>query len=405
MLVTLRRAWRAFTLFLSIAVIGAVLAACGTSSSRSASSISAGVSGHTINWGIGSITTGPAVAYNEVLQGVIAHLDKVDATGGINGYKFHFTSINTNYTASGTILALKELAHDNLLGASVLISPAPTQCMQIAEQHHFALEAIAGERVVTSSTSPYVYSVVPDYEDEAAMEIRAMAQRGYKVIGFPYFTNTAGTAGLAGAQAEAAKLGVKVVGDGIAVTATDMTPVAVALHSANVDAVVAWLLGPQVAGLQKVAPSVGLTLPNRAWWAFFGTFGGYLSEIGSAANGTTLDSFVVPPRPVTPIYSQYLAQMQKEFPKSISPLSEEGWADAAGIQAAVQTVTAGGKRLTEARFVAAMQHLNLNTAQAGTAYSIHTTPTQHDWYSYLYVYTVKNSQYVSANKVLKAPRV
>jgi branched-chain amino acid transport system substrate-binding protein len=336
----------------------ALTAACssGGSSSGGSSSSVPGINGHTVEVGISGILSTPVaeVAANGD-DGLIAYLKWINSQGGVNGYKFAWTSKDNANSSTQAAAVARQLAP-----SSFVIWEAGTEA-------ELGVKPIAGDLKVpiiidgdgdylTPDPSQYMFGASPPYTLLINQMSKFMITNlGAKKIGLAIQT------GLPGAQtvpSYAKSQGGEVVASvSVDPTTTNYTPYAEDLKASGAQAVVT-LMEPTFLGpLQKAAAAIGY----KPKWigGFWLEDPSYRSIAGPSADGTYFAYYGVPQAGSSPSAVQYRQVVSKYYPAIVSSQSTtQGWDQAAVLVQAVKTATAGGKALTRQGFLAALDAMS-----------------------------------------------
>lgn len=352
----------------AIALAG-VVAGCGSVGNSGGSGGGSGGSGSsdsskTVKIGMSSVLSGPvASAGTGTDAGLEAYLKNVNASGGVNGYKFTFDALDNQYDpAQAATVARQLVSADAFLIVSEGTEPLKAM-VPITAPHQIPNFTESLGEIVTPPKGQYsdVYGMNPSYHDicySAADFI--MNTLHEKTASVAYLDNdgetTAGTAFPAAFKAEGGKVPDV---EAIQTTTTDYAPMAQRLKAAGAPVVYAYVLDSQLPGLQKAAAAIGY---HPKWVTWFQTYSpSYLQLAGSKlSTGVYTEQYSTPLSDTSsPQVKQFKTVMKKYSPSFItSDAAEQGWTFGAAIVRGIKDATAGGKPLTHASFEHALDNLN-----------------------------------------------
>jgi branched-chain amino acid transport system substrate-binding protein len=103
-----------------LVAVGAALTACGSSGGSSAGSSPASSGSKTIKIGVVTDLTGVASSgFTTDVKGIQAYVNRVNAAGGVNGYKIAYVVGDTTSTPTGALTAVQKLVQQNNVFAIV----------------------------------------------------------------------------------------------------------------------------------------------------------------------------------------------------------------------------------------------------------------------------------------------
>ncbi len=163
-----------------------------------------GITDTTILLGQTAPTKGPfgplATAFT---LGINAHLNEVNAKGGVNGRKIKLLSLDDDYTVDKAVVNVNKLIKEDnvfaLLG--VFGTPITGAAIEIAERERVPLLGpYTGADSLRKENRRYYFSVTASYVREIEKMIDHMVTLNIKSIGVMYLNSAFGKDGLAGAQ-------------------------------------------------------------------------------------------------------------------------------------------------------------------------------------------------------------
>jgi branched-chain amino acid transport system substrate-binding protein len=163
----------------------ALVAACGGGSSASSGSGGASGPGYTkdrITVGITNALTGPGGSVcGPFTQGAKAYFDSVNSQGGVLGHTIDYKILDDAYDASRAVANMRELLNQKMLafvGGCGTIQAAALAPALSAQKVPY-LFPYAGLRSLVQPTNPYVYGLLPLYEDQ----IKALVPHAFGKLG------------------------------------------------------------------------------------------------------------------------------------------------------------------------------------------------------------------------------
>lgn len=349
----------------SLAVVGLVLAACGSPSAHAAGTQTSGISGKTISIGLSAVESGPDAGINSSTQALEAYLTNVNKSGGVNGYKFKWTVMDNAFAASQSANAAQQLLAKSPFLINAVGSVPVTATVAVAERAHSSVPLLMegdGAFVEASVKAyPNIFGQNPDYGKLSSYDAQfVMTKLRIKKMGLAWEDDS-----LASGAAAAIPKYVKSHGGAlspsipISDSITNFGPIAAQLKASGDKAVLLWAVSGFVAGIQKAAAAIGY---NPTWVApFWNLSNSYLQIAGSVAQGTYMDGYLPPTTSSLPAVKQFDSIVGKAYPDAVNGIAEQGWEFGAIIKAGVQAATAGGKALTRSGFVNALKSMSGQT--------------------------------------------
>ncbi len=307
------------------AALGAlVLSACGSSGGASSN---ASAKNSTITVGTFGPESGPFGAIHTINDGTVAYFDALNAKGGIDGHKIKVVRGDDQYNPALTPGVARKLVSQ---GAQMM-------CGGVGSPENLAIKPYLAQLgipdIAPASGSPSLFmpptptefGVVPPYQREVANLIRfAVTKLHMKRIAFAYETDDVGVPGLAGAKAEMAALGQKLVATvSFSVTATSLTTQAAELKAANPDMVIVWAVAPPMALLVNDSTQIGF---RPAWGGpFFSEDPSTLALTNGALEANSYwESWIVPSN--SPVAAPAHSAASKYFPSDKVDVNfMQGW--------------------------------------------------------------------------------
>jgi branched-chain amino acid transport system substrate-binding protein len=249
------------------------LAACGSSQSGgSAADPGVNTSAKTITVGITGPKTGPLASLGESLTAEQALVNKVNATGGVNGWKIKFISLDDQWQAATGVADYKQLIDSDHVFALVGgAGPGLTAALPFMEQDAVP---VIGANLLTSTIHvnfPKTKTLTSYTPLEAALSAfntsYAVQKLGAKSVSFVGESGDVDLNYAPGVELGAKNGGIKVGASlPIPASATDLSSYAAQLKNANADAVVAFLPPDELPSLVKATSAIGY---NPKWVAAF----------------------------------------------------------------------------------------------------------------------------------------
>lgn len=305
-------------------------------------------------------------------------MDTVNAAGGINGYKFAFDEQDNAYDPALSATVARSLVDANVFAIVTEGSNPLAATVQISNPHQIPVFAEANGEIVDPPSPPYqyTYGINPSYHDLAAQGAQFVLDTLHYTKAAVVDLNNAGEniANSAFTQYFDSHGGTVVDSEVTQLTTTDYSPFAEKLKASGAPVVYSFILDSELPGLQKAAAAIGY---NPKWVTWFDPYTtGYLQLAGSLATGVYVSYFLTPLNDTSdPQVAAYLTAMKQYEPAEIdNQPASQGWTFGAIIADAVRTVTAGGKPLTRAAFLKA---LNLNGVSIGLVRSMTYTSDNH----------------------------
>ncbi|MFH8798408.1 ABC transporter substrate-binding protein [Streptomyces sp. NPDC017936] len=258
---------------LAAALTALLLAATGCSSKADGGTTSdatdgvrsgPGVSAKTIRLGALTDLTGPyATLGKSIVQAQQMWADETNADGGICGRKIEIVVKDHGYDVQKAVTAYADIAPDVVALPQVIGSPVVAALLDDIERDHLLTFPQAWAASLLGKESVQVMGTTYDIDMIAAVDFltRAKGLTQGDSIGHVYFEGDYGANALEGSTWAAEKAGLKIVGQKIKATDTDLSAQVTALTKAGVKAVLISAGPAQTASLVGVAASRGLRVP------------------------------------------------------------------------------------------------------------------------------------------------
>jgi branched-chain amino acid transport system substrate-binding protein len=205
-----------------------------------------GVTDTTIRIGQWGPQTGPAAPWGAVARGTGVYFQMINDEGGINGRKIDYRMFDDAYNPAKTKAGVKELQEG--VGIFAWASGVGTACGLSVKDYLMEREIpwvgpAAGSLHWISPPQKHLFAVYPLYYSEAQILTKyAVATMGKKKVAIAYQNDDYGKNGVAGAEKQLAKHGLKLVAQVPVETAdTDMKPHVMQFRKAEADLVLLWV--------------------------------------------------------------------------------------------------------------------------------------------------------------------
>lgn len=255
----------------ALAVLLATATGCsskadGTGGSTGADGVKTGpgVTEKTIRLGALTDLTGPyATLGKSIVQAQQMWADETNADGGICGRRVEIVVKDHGYDVQKAVTAYADLAPDVVALPQVIGSPVVAALLDDIERDRLLTFPQAWAASLLGKDSVQVIGTTYDLDMIAAVDFLTREQGLAKgdTIGHVYFEGDYGANALEGSTWAAGQAGVKVVGQKIKATDTDLSAQVSALRKAGVKAVLISAGPAQTASLVGVAASRGLRVP------------------------------------------------------------------------------------------------------------------------------------------------
>jgi ABC-type branched-subunit amino acid transport system substrate-binding protein len=327
-----------------------------------------------------------------------------DVFGGINGYRFDVTVLDNQISATGGALTTKQALAQNpfvmIIGGSAPFGGAAGVLREDAPT--LPVWGIANAAVIAASHLKNAYGLQANYTRECYLFAK-YAKETLKAnnIAIAWQTDAVGSDTGKNCPNYAKRIGVGTV-TSIAVpfNTTDFGPFASQLQNSGAKAVVVVMSQPQAAGLQKAAAALGF---KGQWMGFNGLDGAYVKVAGSLAEGLLASNALLPLTSTDPPMALFNREVTKRVgADKLTGNGEGGWTEASIIIRGVKDATTGGKTLTQANFLKAIN--KLHGQQIGVAAGVSYNGADHTTIaSKVTIFKVKNGQFVPFVKNVPLP--
>jgi ABC-type branched-subunit amino acid transport system substrate-binding protein len=223
-----------------------------------------GVSAGTIKLGALTDLTGPyATLGKSIVQAQQMWADEVNAKGGICDRKVEIVVKDHGYDVQKAVTAYADISADVLALPQVIGSPVVSALLDDIQRDKVLTFPQAWAASLLGKDAVQVLGTTYDLDMIAAVDFLTRTEKVAKgdTIGHVYFEGDYGANALEGSEWAAKKAGLKVAGQKIKATDTDLSAQVSALRKAGVKAVLISAGPAQTASLAGVAASRGLTVP------------------------------------------------------------------------------------------------------------------------------------------------
>jgi ABC-type branched-subunit amino acid transport system substrate-binding protein len=302
--------------------------------------------------------SGPAAELGQQYHlGAKLYLDKLNASGGVDGRKIELHKLDDGYEPERCVANTKQLLSDGVFALFGYVgTPTTAAALSLATEAKVPLFApLTGAQSLRDPFNRYVVHVRASYFDETAAIVKQTTSMGIQRLAVFHQNDGYGQAGLEGIRR--------------ALAPSKMEPVAVGTverNSTDVAAALDTILAAKPEAIVQIgtykACAVFIRLARRA--GFMGTFynvsfvgtQALLNELGSMAAGVVVTQVMpFPYAPVSVLSSEYLTALKSEDARGQSPnyTSMEGFVAARTFTEAVRR--AGAKGLTREGLLSAIQ--------------------------------------------------
>ena len=204
-----------------------------------------GVTDTVIHIGQWGPQTGPAAPWGAVARGTGVYFQMINEQGGIHGRKIEYHMFDDAYNPAKTKAGVKELQEGvGMFGWACGVGTACGLSVKdyLMERKIPWVGPAAGSLHWISPPQKYLFGVYPLYYSEAKLLCKyAVKELGKKKIAIAYQNDDYGKNGVAGAEAELKKHGLKLVAAvPVELSDTDMKPHVMQLRKADADVVLLW---------------------------------------------------------------------------------------------------------------------------------------------------------------------
>jgi ABC-type branched-subunit amino acid transport system substrate-binding protein len=364
------RSGRRFGSVLALALVGVVVAACGSSSAGSSGSSAAAAPGPIKIFAQGTYSLPGGGGLYDIYQGVVAATDAVNAAGGIKGHKLSLAKCDDDGNPSAAI----QCTETQIAGGAVAEVGEGTAFFEEVQPYL----AKAGVPVIGGNNGDLSFgqsSVAFSFSGGAPSAFSALPEElkaaGAKKVNLIYPDDL----GSAGAEnREEFVLGAKVahiaVGNitGIPVTTADFGPAVAHATAGGVDGVASFMPGAGEAQLIKTLRSDAPTVKVAA--TSFSMTPSVISSLGAAGNGLLVSAvgnpYAAANAPWVKLYQEQLAKYQPGAPLDDDSLI--GWSSVWALAQVGKTLPS----VTRSGLLAAMRKLS-NFSLGGAFANLTTT--------------------------------
>ena len=227
---------RMWVLLLAVGILGLAFQA----------SAEEGVTDTAIHIGQWGPQTGPAAPWGAVARGTGVLFQMINEEGGINGRKIEYHMFDDGYNPAKTKAGVKELQEG--VGIFGWSSGVGTACGLAVKDYLMEKKVpwvgpAAGSLHWITPPQKYLFAVYPLYYSEAkALSGYAVSKMGKKRVAIAYQNDDYGKNGVAGAEKELSKHGLKLVAQiPVEQADTDMKPHVMQFKKADADVVLLWV--------------------------------------------------------------------------------------------------------------------------------------------------------------------
>ncbi|GAA2662699.1 ABC transporter substrate-binding protein [Streptomyces vastus] len=249
------------------------VAGCSTKA-ETAGTAAPGVSDSTIKLGVLMDLSGPFAGTGKtILDASDVAVKEINAAGGVCDRKLKLVTRDHGYDAQKAVAAYDEMDPQVLGYLNILGSPVVTALRDKIE----AKDELAGLTTFASTLLGDEHLIVlgATYDIQAINGLDWLVRKGKlrsgDSVGHIYLQGEIGENSLRGSKFAAGKLGLKIVGQQIEPTATDLTSQVNALKSAKVKAIVVDSTPKQAASVAAVAQAAGMDVPIMGGVSTFAT--------------------------------------------------------------------------------------------------------------------------------------
>jgi branched-chain amino acid transport system substrate-binding protein len=225
-----------------------------------------GVTKNSIKIGTSLPLSGVAAAYGAIAYGTQAYFNYVNAKGGVYKRKLHLTILDDGYDPARTLTNVQNLVSNqgvfalmDVLGTANNLAARP-----YITSHKIPLVYPAtGSSLMTHPLNKYTFAIQVNYTVEGKiLTDYAVKTLHAKKIGVFYQNDEFGKEGLAAIQNQAAKDGASVAdAEPYELTQTDLSPQALKLKGAGVDAMIIFATPRAYITFVVTASKIGLSVP------------------------------------------------------------------------------------------------------------------------------------------------
>jgi ABC-type branched-subunit amino acid transport system substrate-binding protein len=368
------------------------------------SSGATGATTKTVKIAVSAPMTGAGAFSAPIAHGAKSFFDYTNERGGVNSHKFDVTVLDNQLTATGGALTVKQALASNpfalIIGGSVPFSAAAGVIKQDAP--NIPTFVIANAAVIAASGVKTAYGVQPSFTREcyffAKYTKQTLKQNRFTIV---YQDDAVGQSTGKNCPNYAKRQGIaNVTAIPASVSTTNFGPVAAQLKDADSRAVFVVSTAPVMVSVQKAAQAIGY---KATWMTYSGNDLNYVNLASELAEGVLQTNALEPIGANTPEMKLFEKEIRARVGETgLTGVGGSGWTLAAIIARGVKDATAGGKELTQAGFLNAVN--KLKKQQIGVSSSVtyasrdHTTLAQS-----VSLYKVTNGRFTVVARNLPLP--
>ena len=336
--------------------------------------ISQGVTADTILIGQSAALSGPAEQLGkEMKSGAEAYFEVVNKSGGINGRKIKFVSLDDGYEPDKAAANTKKLITETKVLALFGYVGTPTSNAALpifTEAKVPFIGAFTGAQSLREPFNRYIFNVRASYFDETEQIVAHLVLQGITKIAVFYQNDAYGKAGLAGVERAMKKRMLEITETAtVERNSTDVTAAVSKLAKSGTSAVIMISAYKSCAAFIKAMKLAGGL--QQFWNVSFVGSKALASELGEEGRGVQISQVVpFPWSDVTPVVRDY--QKQIGTPDKYSFTSLEGYLAA---KVLVEGLRRAGKTPTRESLVDALASMG-KTDLGG--FTVTYTPTNHN---------------------------
>ncbi len=305
--------------------------------------------------------TGPAAPWGAVARGAGVLFQLINDEGGIHGRKIRYQMFDDGYNPAKTKAGVKELQEGpgGIFAWVSGVGTAPGLAVRdyLRERKVPWVGPASGSHHWVSPPEKNLFALYPLYRYEAAALVRYLVGTGGKKrVAIAYLNDDYGKDGVAGAAAELARHGLKLVAEvPVEKGDSDLKPHVLQLKKAEPDAVLLWVTPTHAVGLVGTGKAMGLA-PQ---WASTSSCSDLvlMHKISKGLwEGVIVANFTELPDADTPLMKKYRAAFEKYAAK------DERWgvffyAGMGFAEPLVEGLRRAGRNLTRQALVAELEKL------------------------------------------------
>lgn len=343
---------------------------------QSGSYTTQGVTSASILVGTSLPESGPAGAYGVVANGERAYFDYVNARGGVYGRKLKLSVLDDGYDPARTkanvqnlVLSKGVFALIGVLGTANNLAVRPF----IDQQQVPLVYPATGSSMMAHPFDRYVFALQVTYTVEGkVLTDYATKTLHARRLGVLYQNDDFGLEGLNSVKARAARDGASVVdAEPYELTQADLSPQALKLQQAGVDAVIIYAVPGPFITFVSTAPKVGLSaklLSSTVALSY-----GVIRALGAAAQGVFFDDYATLPGADNPQAALYRSVVTKYGDPVNTPVDTFTEVGVGAAQVFVEGLRRAGHDLTRETFIRALETLHNYSALTGNlTYTAHS---------------------------------